>query len=300
MHATARAPQVRACRDRRDHKDGLTSVLAGMHSGDASVPVSHLVLAALVVLAGYLVFGVTGFGASPITIPVLVHVFPLTFVLPLAAVLDLGSAVALGLRTRRDADVRELATLVPFTLVGLTLGVTLLVRLPRNATLLALGLFVCAFALHVILRRDAVRRLGRGWAAPAGIAGGVIGALFGMGGPPYVMYIAGRIADPAAQRATISQMVVLNVGLRVGAFALAGLLCLTRAVDHGGAAAAGGLGRGLGGPSCARAPGARGGGAHHRRGAARRRGHADREGLTRPPDARCGITWPHWPLVTCC
>jgi len=45
-----------------------------------------------------------------------------------------------------------------------------------------------------------------------------------MGGPPYVVYISGRIPDPAAQRATISQMVILNVGLRVLAFALAGLL----------------------------------------------------------------------------
>ena len=45
-----------------------------------------------------------------------------------------------------------------------------------------------------------------------------------MGGPPYVMYITGRIPDPAAQRATISQMVILNVGLRVVAFGLAGLL----------------------------------------------------------------------------
>lgn len=62
------------------------------------------------------------------------------------------------------------------------------------------------------------------WAAPADIAGGVIGALFGMGGPPYVMYITGRIAEPAVQRATIAQVVILNVGLRVGAFALAGLL----------------------------------------------------------------------------
>ena len=186
--------------------------------------VSVLILVALVVFAGYLVFGVTGFGASPITIPVLVHVLPLTFVLALAAVLDLGSALALGLRTRRDADVRELAMLVPFTLVGLSLGVTLLVRLPRDATLLALGLFVCAFALHVIVRRNAVRRLSRLWAAPAGIVGGVIGALFGMGGPPYVMYIAGRVAEPAAQRATISHMVILNVGLRVATFALAGLL----------------------------------------------------------------------------
>lgn len=187
------------------------------------------IFAALVVFVGYLIFGVTGFGASPITIPLLAHVLPLVFVLPLASILDLGSALALAFHTRRQADTRELLTLVPFTLVGLTLGVTLLVSLPRNATLLALGMFVCAYAVYVLVRRQAPRRLTRWWAAPAGLAGGVVGALFGMGGPPYVMYITGRVPDPAAQRATISQMVILNVGLRVVAFALAGLL-LSRAL----------------------------------------------------------------------
>ena len=181
-------------------------------------------MAGLVIFAGYLIFGVTGFGASPITIPVLVHIFPLGFVLPLAALLDLGSALALGFHTRRQADTRELLTLVPFTVVGLILGVTFLVRLPRGATLRALGLFVCVYAIHLLWRRDTERRLSRWWAAPAGLTGGVVGALFGMGGPPYVAYIAGRIPDPSAQRATISQMVILNVGLRVVAFALAGLL----------------------------------------------------------------------------
>jgi len=78
--------------------------------------------------------------------------------------------------------------------------------------------------VYVIVRRDGPRTLSRVWAAPAGLVGGVVGALFGMGGPPYVMYLTGRIADPSAQRATISQMVILNVGLRVVAFALAGLL----------------------------------------------------------------------------
>lgn len=192
------------------------------------IPPETLIFVTLVIFAGYLVFGVTGFGASPITIPVLVHALPLVFVLPLAALLDLGSALALGFHTRRQADTRELLTLVPFTLLGLTLGVTLLVRLPRDATLLALGLFVCGYAIHVILRQETARRLSRWWAAPAGLAGGLVGALFGMGGPPYVAYIAGRIPEPSAQRATISQMVILNVGLRVAVFALAGLLASGR------------------------------------------------------------------------
>src|SRR5262249_47830994 len=184
---------------------------------DAAVTISPagLIAMVLVVFVAYLVFGVTGFGASPITIPVLVQLLPLPFVLSLAALLDLSSALVLGFHTRRQADTRELMVLVPFTLAGLVLGVTLLVRLPDPATLLALRLFVCGYAIYVIARRDAVRRLSRRWAARAGLVGGVVGALFGIGGPPYVMYIAGRVPDPAAQRATIAQMVILNVGLRV-------------------------------------------------------------------------------------
>ena len=188
------------------------------------IPPESLIVMVLVIFVGYTIFGATGFGASPLTIPVLAHVLPLTFVLPLAALLDLSSGLAVGYHTRRQADTRELLVLLPFTLVGLTLGVTLLVRLPQRATVLALGVFVCLYAIYVMLRRGPAPRTSRGWAAPAGVLGGIVGALFGMGGPPYVVYLTGRIPDPAAQRATISQMVFLNVGLRVVAFALAGLL----------------------------------------------------------------------------
>ena len=189
------------------------------------MPWEHvLIVAALIVFVGYVIFGVTGFGASPITIPVLAHFLPLTFVLALASVLDLASALVLSFQTRRQADPRELLLLVPFTFLGLALGVTLLVKLPRSIALLALGIFVCLHALHIVLRRGSSRQLSRVWAAPAGVVGGVLGALFGTGGPPYVAYLTGRLRDPGAQRATISQMVILSVGLRVIIFAVAGLL----------------------------------------------------------------------------
>ena len=186
--------------------------------------IEALIVAAMIVFFGYVVFGVTGFGASPITVPLLAHLLPLTFVLSLAAILDLASGLALGIHTRRQANRDEIVILIPFTLLGLLLGVTLLVNLPRAVTLRALGVFVCAYAVYATARRDVRRPLGRAWAVPAGLAGGVLGALFGSGGPPYVMYLTGRVADPARQRATISQMVIVNVGLRVVAFAVAGLL----------------------------------------------------------------------------
>jgi uncharacterized membrane protein YfcA len=45
------------------------------------------------------VFGLTGFGASPITIPVLAHVLPLPFALSLAAAVLFGSGASLIART---------------------------------------------------------------------------------------------------------------------------------------------------------------------------------------------------------
>ena len=55
--------------------------------GAVPIPPAALIVVVLVIFGAYLVFGVTGFGASPITIPVLVHLLPLTSVLPLAALL---------------------------------------------------------------------------------------------------------------------------------------------------------------------------------------------------------------------
>ena len=186
--------------------------------------IDAIVVAVIVVFVGYVVFGVTGFGASPVTVPLLAHFLPLTFVLSLAAILDLASGLALGIHTRRQANRAELLVLIPFTVIGLVLGVTLLVNLPRAVALRALGAFVCAYTIYAMIRRDVRHRVGRIWAVPAGVAGGVFGALFGAGGPPYVLYLTGRVSDPARQRATISQMVILNVGFRAVAFALAGLL----------------------------------------------------------------------------
>ena len=40
--------------------------------------------------------------------------------------------------------------------------------------------------------------LSRGWAIPAGLAGGGAGALFGAGSPPYIMYLTRRLLDKGA------------------------------------------------------------------------------------------------------
>jgi uncharacterized protein len=183
-----------------------------------------LAVGALVVAAGYLIFACTGFGASLITVPVLAHFLPVPFVLAVSVLLDVAASLAVGARFRRDADRSELAWLAPFAVLGNLLGVTLLVGLPRRASIAGLGAFCLAYGFWSLARGGAARVVSRAWAPVAGLAGGVTGALFGSGGPPYVIYLSRRLAEPVRLRATISGMILLSTGLRLLVFTGSGLV----------------------------------------------------------------------------
>lgn len=189
-----------------------------------------LAIAALIVAAAYVVFGISAFGASLITVPALSHFYPLDFVLPVCVLLDVSAALALGTRFSRDADKSELKWMAPATVIGAVLGVTLLVNLPRQITLTALGLFLLAYGAYALQRHDAATGISRRWAPVAGLVGGTMGTLFGIGAPPYAIYLSRRIHDKAALRATLSNMVLISTSSRALVFAAGGLILADRLI----------------------------------------------------------------------
>jgi uncharacterized membrane protein YfcA len=187
-------------------------------------------VAATIVGFSYIIFGITAFGAAMFTVPLLSLLFPLDFVLPLSVLLDVAAAFALGSRFSGDADKAELKWMVPFAAVGAVVGVTLLVNLPSTATLGAFGLFLAAYALHVLLSRDIRGTVSRGWAPIAGVTGGVTGTLFGVGAPPYAIYLSRRLQAKDQLRATLSNMVLFSTSIRALVFFASGLMLLDRLI----------------------------------------------------------------------
>lgn len=185
-------------------------------------------LAALVVAGAYVVFGISAFGAALFTVPVLSHVLPLEFVLPLCVLLDVAAALAVGARLSREADRAELRWMVPFSAAGAIVGVTLLVSLPREATLAGIGAFLVAYGLYALGHGEARRLVGRAWAPLAGFIGGACGTLFGIGAPPYAIYLSHRLRDKLALRATLSNMVIFSVTIRALVFTASGLMTADR------------------------------------------------------------------------
>jgi uncharacterized protein len=187
------------------------------------LPPDTLVLAALVVAGAFVIFGITGFGSTIIAVPLLAHLLPLKFVIPMFVLLDFAAALRTGFKFHSTIAVRELAWLVPCMLAGSAAGVFLLVNLPGDLILVALGVFVLGYGLYAASGREPTFKLGRVWALPVGGIGGVISALFGAAGPLYVIYLGARGLDPAQVRATMSVIFIITTGTRIILFALAGL-----------------------------------------------------------------------------
>ena len=186
--------------------------------------VDYAAVAATVVLA-YTIFGLTGFGAAMVAVPLLVQVVPLKFAVPLIVLLDILVTAVVSWRNWSHVSWRELRRLFPFMLLGVALGATMLANLGARWLLIGLGVFILAMALRSLrVVAQATRPLHAVWVVPAGTVGGIFSALFGTGGPIYTMYLSRRLVNLDAFRATIAAVIFLSAVVRIGAFGATGLL----------------------------------------------------------------------------
>ena len=138
--------------------------------------------------------------------------------------LDIAAFLLFGMRVRKRVQYAEIGWLVPFILIGMAAGLTLLIEVAEQKLLLVLGIFLLLYAGYGLARRGPPASLSRAWGVPVGLAGGVFSALFGTGGVLFALYNAGRIRDKDALRATNAAMIVLSSLVRLVLFGAAGLL----------------------------------------------------------------------------
>ena len=180
-----------------------------------------------ILLLAYFIRGITGFGSGLIAIPLLAHFLPLTFVVPLVLVLDFIASVVLSRHTHLQVRWDEIRALVPASVVGILIGALLLVNLPREPLLVGLALFVIFFGLRYLFNIHSEKPISRWWSLPTGLSGGLIGAMFGTGGPPFVVYLSHRLHDKTQLRGTLSGLFMLDGALRIVTFLVMGLLLQT-------------------------------------------------------------------------
>lgn len=186
-----------------------------------------ILVAPLVIIVAYTVFGLSGFGSTIISVPILAHFLPVAYLVPLLALLDMFSAAIVGRSSREHLSTTELKRLVPFMFAGFVIGITVLTGVPDKYLRVALGVFAAGVGVHGILNPTLHRRISALWSIPAGLVGGSLATIFGVGGPIYATYLGGRLGDKSEIRATLATLIWISAFSRAAVYAVGGLLQAT-------------------------------------------------------------------------
>lgn len=175
-----------------------------------TVSLAFWLFGAATLAVAYFVRGVAGFGSGLIAIPLLALVLPLNLVVPLVVFLDYVASASHGLKDRAQIQWHQIFPLLPFSALGVLTGLYLFQTIDSVLLAHGLGVFVVLYALYSLLAKDGDRKASRLWAVPAGGLGGLVGTLFGTGGPFYVVYLKHRGLPKTQFRATFATVFLLD------------------------------------------------------------------------------------------
>ena len=198
----------------------VSSVLPGYWQENMNV---ELAILAVIVLLANVVGAATGFGGSMITVTLAVHLYSLEFLVPIVVLLNLVISIYIVVRHRSGIDGKLLfKQILPFTAIGLPLGIILFNVVKSGTLKLALGAFVIcfsAFELVVLFRsgKDELRKpLTTAYSAFWLFTGGVMQGMYASGGPLVVYYAGRNIPDKKVFRSTLSALwLLLNTVLLI-------------------------------------------------------------------------------------
>lgn len=184
--------------------------------------VLQMVFSIAVIFLAYIIKGLSGFGSGLIAIPLLAFIFPITFIVPVLGLLNYSGTLMQSYHLRKQVVWADMLPLIPFSLGGIAIAIWLLVNVDEKLLVRILGGFVLCYSVYSLLPLPDFKG-GRKWAVLAGGFGGMVGALFGTGGPFYVVYLKMRQLNKAQFRATIAMIFFVDGGVRIIGYALNGL-----------------------------------------------------------------------------
>jgi uncharacterized membrane protein YfcA len=166
-------------------------------------PITAYVLA--IVFAATLIRSSLGFGEALFAVPLLALKIPIATAAPLAVLVSITVSFFVVIQDWRHIHVKSAGGLLLATIFGTPVGLWLLkvtnerpIKLGLAGLLFAFGLYSLAAGAKLHLKRDHKRAL-----LGAGFVAGILGGLYGMNGPPLVIYGALRRWSPQHFRATL-------------------------------------------------------------------------------------------------
>jgi uncharacterized membrane protein YfcA len=184
-----------------------------------------LVFFMLVMVGAFTVRSAAGFGAVLIAMPMLAFVMPVSTAVSVTTVLSAITSMHLVTRDWHRVAWRHFAIMAFYSAIGIGLGFYFIKLLDERALRHGLAVFLIFYSLYAVavaakVSRTIPTRWRNALAAGTGIAGGLLGTLFGTGvGPIYVVYFNALRLEREIFRVTMSTVVLLGGVARIAGYA---------------------------------------------------------------------------------
>lgn len=176
-----------------------------------------ILLAGFLVALGHFIKGFSGFASALFAIPLLALFLDIRFVVPVFLLFDFISGIILTIQNRKFIDRKEALLLLAGLMIGTSIGTYFLVSFGNEVLKRVFGIFVILFALKILIEKSegVKRQVSRIWAPVSGFLGGCVGGMFGLNGPPMVLYLAHQLKDKQAFRATLYSVFFVDACYRL-------------------------------------------------------------------------------------
>jgi uncharacterized membrane protein YfcA len=164
-----------------------------------------VLLAGFIVALGHFIKGLSGFASALFAIPLLALFLDIKFVVPVFLLFDFISGIILTIQNRKFIDRGEAFLLLSGLVIGTGIGTYFLVSFGNEVLKKVFGIMVILFALKILIldNEKTKRQINRIWGPVSGFVGGCVGGMFGLNGPPMVLYLAHQIKNKQVFRATL-------------------------------------------------------------------------------------------------
>lgn len=164
-----------------------------------------ILLAGFIVALGHFIKGLFGFASALFAIPLLALFLNIKFVVPVFLLFDFVSGIILTVQTRRFINRKEALLLLLGLVIGTGMGTYFLVSFGDVVLKRVFGGLIILFALRMLIwnHEGARKQINRIWAPVSGFLGGCAGGMFGLNGPPMILYLTRQLKDKQVFRATL-------------------------------------------------------------------------------------------------
>ncbi len=186
-----------------------------------------IIIGSIIVLIAFFVRATIGFGSGLISVSLLTIFLPIRITVPAVFILDFLGSFMLGAYDFKEVNWNDLSYLLPATVFGLLSGAYILKYANPQKLTIFLGIFILMYIIYALkVKQDKLPYVKNSVGAPLGFLGGLIGSLYGGGGPPIVAYLQMKHQGKRTFRATFQIVAITDSIFRAVIYASLGLLTI--------------------------------------------------------------------------